>query len=44
MPTKSWDWIIVDRTLEKDQWLSAIRTLLNRNLTVYGYFNKHYAG
>jgi uncharacterized protein YecE (DUF72 family) len=42
--TKSWDRIIVDRAREMGRWVPAIRTLLERKLTVYGYFNNHYAG
>ena len=42
--TKSWDKLIVDRTSEMERWVPAIRELLKRNVTVYGYFNNHYAG
>jgi uncharacterized protein YecE (DUF72 family) len=42
--TKSWDKVIVDRTSEMERWVPAIRELLKRNVTVYGYFNNHYAG
>ena len=26
------------------RWIPAIRGLLDRGVTVYGYFNNHYAG
>jgi uncharacterized protein YecE (DUF72 family) len=42
--TKSWDKVIIDRAREMGHWVPAIRTLLERDLTVYGYFNNHYAG
>ena len=42
--TKTWDRVIVDRSREMRTWVPAIRSLLGRGLTVYGYVNNHYAG
>jgi uncharacterized protein YecE (DUF72 family) len=42
--TKKWDRTIVDRSRELQAWAPAIRTLLERRATVFGYFNNHYAG
>jgi uncharacterized protein YecE (DUF72 family) len=42
--TTTWDRLIVDRTPELRLWIPAIRTMLARERTVYGYFNNHYAG
>ncbi|OLC54054.1 MAG: hypothetical protein AUH92_04765, partial [Acidobacteria bacterium 13_1_40CM_4_69_4] len=42
--TTRWDRLIVDRTRDMGRWVPAIRTLRDRGLTVYGYFNNHYAG
>ena len=42
--TKSWDKVIVDRSREMEAWVQALRTLLDRGMTIYGFFNNHYAG
>ena len=42
--TKSWDKVIIDRSREMRAWVPAIRSLLDRRLTVFGYINNHYAG
>ncbi len=42
--TTRWDRLIVDRTRDMGRWIPAIRGMLDRGLTVYGYFNNHYAG
>ncbi len=42
--TKHWDRILVNREREMEMWISAIEKLLKANVTVYGYFNNHYAG
>jgi uncharacterized protein YecE (DUF72 family) len=42
--TRRWDKVIVDRAAEIEAWVPVIRTLLDRGLTVHGYFNNHYAG
>ncbi len=42
--TKSWDRLIQDRTREMSAWVPAVRSMLERERTVYGYFNNHYAG
>lgn len=42
--TQHWDRILVDREREMEAWIPEIRRLLARRLTVYAYFNNHYAG
>jgi uncharacterized protein YecE (DUF72 family) len=42
--TEHWDRILVDRKSEMEAWIPEIRRLLARRLTVYAYFNNHYAG
>jgi len=42
--TKHWDRILVDREREMEIWTPQIRRLLEQRLTVYAYFNNHYAG
>jgi uncharacterized protein YecE (DUF72 family) len=42
--TESWDELIVDRSREMQEWAPVVRTLLDRNMTIYGFFNNHYAG
>lgn len=42
--TQHWDRIIADRKSEMETWIPEIRKLLARRLTVYAYFNNHYAG
>jgi len=42
--TEHWDRILVDRSREMETWIPEIRRLLARQLTVYAYFNNHYAG
>ena len=42
--TKTWGRTIVDRTRETKAWVPVVRGLLSRGLTVFGYFNNHYAG
>jgi uncharacterized protein YecE (DUF72 family) len=42
--TKTWDKVIVDRSRETREWVSVVRALLRREITVFGYFNNHYAG
>ncbi len=42
--TTHWNQVIVDREVEMEVWVPAIRRLLARRLIVYGYFNNHYAG
>jgi uncharacterized protein YecE (DUF72 family) len=42
--TEHWDRVIVDRKSEMEIWIPEIRRLLARRLTVYAYFNNHYAG
>jgi uncharacterized protein YecE (DUF72 family) len=42
--TKTWGETILDRSREMNAWVPAIRSLLARRITVFGYFNNHYAG
>ena len=42
--TTRWDRLIVDRRRDMGRWIPAIRGMLGRGVTVYGYFNNHYAG
>lgn len=42
--TTRWDRLIVDRRRDMGRWIPAIRGILDRGATVYGYFNNHYAG
>ena len=42
--TTTWDRLIVDRRRDLGRWVPAIRSILDRGTTVYGYFNNHYAG
>jgi uncharacterized protein YecE (DUF72 family) len=42
--TRRWDKVIVDRARETAAWVPVVRGLLERGLTVHGYFNNHYAG
>jgi uncharacterized protein YecE (DUF72 family) len=42
--TKVWHKLVVDRTEEMEEWLPPIEKLMKRPLTIYAYFNNHYAG
>ena len=42
--TTRWDKVIVDRGREMRIWIPALRSMLERQGTVRGYFNNHYAG
>jgi uncharacterized protein YecE (DUF72 family) len=42
--TQKWDRLVVDRTQDTRTWVAVVRQLLARNLTVYGFYNNHYAG
>lgn len=42
--TTRWDSVIVDRTAELRRWAAALRPVVEKGRTVYGYFNNHYAG
>lgn len=42
--TKRWSKVIVDRRREMEAWAPVVQSLLSRDLTVFGYFNNHYAG
>jgi len=42
--TTRWDRVIVDRASDLGRWIPVVRGLVDRGVTVYGYFNNHYAG
>jgi uncharacterized protein YecE (DUF72 family) len=42
--TQKWDHLVVDRTQDTRTWVTIARQLLARDLTVYGFYNNHYAG
>jgi uncharacterized protein YecE (DUF72 family) len=42
--TQKWDHLILDRTQDTTTWVRVVRQLLARDLTVYGFYNNHYAG
>ncbi len=42
--TTVWNKLVIDRTAEMVEWMPAIEKLLKRRLTIYAYFNNHYAG
>jgi uncharacterized protein YecE (DUF72 family) len=42
--TQTWDHLVVDRTQDTRAWAAVVRQLLARDLTVYGFYNNHYAG
>jgi len=42
--TQKWDHLVVDRTQDTRDWAAVVRQFLARDLTVYGFYNNHYAG
>jgi uncharacterized protein YecE (DUF72 family) len=42
--TQKWDRLVLDRTQDTRAWAAVVRQLLARHLTVYGFYNNHYAG
>jgi uncharacterized protein YecE (DUF72 family) len=42
--TQTWDHLVIDRTQDTRTWVTVVRQLLARDLTVYGFYNNHYAG
>jgi uncharacterized protein YecE (DUF72 family) len=42
--TKVWNRIVVDRTSEMASWVDVCKKIQRRGVTIYGYFNNHYAG
>jgi uncharacterized protein YecE (DUF72 family) len=42
--TQKWDRLVVDRTQDTKTWATVVHQLLGRQLTVYGFYNNHYAG
>ena len=41
---RHFDRIIIDRSQEQAEWAERVRTYLAQGMTVYGYFNNHWAG
>jgi uncharacterized protein YecE (DUF72 family) len=42
--TQKWDRLVVDRMQDTRTWVAVVRQFLARDLTVYGFYNNHYAG
>lgn len=42
--TKVWNRIIVDRTAQMTSWVDVCKKIQRRGVTIFGYFNNHYAG
>jgi uncharacterized protein YecE (DUF72 family) len=42
--TKVWNRIVVDRTAEMTNWVDVCKKIQRRGVTIFGYFNNHYAG
>jgi uncharacterized protein YecE (DUF72 family) len=42
--TKMWNRVVVDRTAEMSSWVDVCKKIQRRGVTIYGYFNNHYAG
>ena len=42
--TKVWNRIIVDRTAEMTSWVDVCKKIQRRGVSIYAYFNNHYAG
>lgn len=42
--TKTWDKVIVDRTKDMEWWIPRIQAFLDRHVSVFVYFNNHFAG
>jgi len=42
--TQTWDRLVVDRTQDTKAWAAVVRQFLGRDLSVYGFYNNHYAG
>lgn len=42
--TKVWNRIVVDRSVEMRSWVDVCKKTQRRGVTIFGYFNNHYAG
>jgi uncharacterized protein YecE (DUF72 family) len=42
--TKVWNRIVVDRTAEMTSWVDVCTKIQRRGVSIYAYFNNHYAG
>jgi len=42
--TKSWDWTIVDRRRELEEWVEVCRKFNQRRISILAFANNHYAG
>jgi uncharacterized protein YecE (DUF72 family) len=42
--TKVWNRVVVDRTAEMASWTEVCKKIQRRGVSIYAYFNNHYAG
>jgi uncharacterized protein YecE (DUF72 family) len=42
--TNVWNRIVVDRTAEMTSWVDVCTKIQRRGVSIYAYFNNHYAG
>jgi len=42
--TKTWGEHVLDRRADLEEWVPAIQTMLERQVSVFGYVNSHYSG
>jgi uncharacterized protein YecE (DUF72 family) len=42
--TRVWNRIVVDRTAEMTSWVDVCQKIQKRGVSIYAYFNNHYAG
>lgn len=42
--TAVWNRLVIDHTAKMEEWMPVIEKLLKHRLTIYSYFNNHYAG
>jgi uncharacterized protein YecE (DUF72 family) len=42
--TKTWDRVIVNRTIEVGEWVRYLRPVIQRGIRVLVYVNNHYSG
>ena len=42
--TKVWNRIVVNRSVEMRSWVDVCKKIQRRGVTIFGYFNNHYAG
>jgi uncharacterized protein YecE (DUF72 family) len=42
--TKTWDKVIVDRSMDLAEWVEVLKTVHKRKIQIYAYANNHFAG